>query len=52
MKIAHPTLLVLILVVLTGSVSVGADWPQWRGIDRDGRSPEKDLLEEWPAGGP
>ena len=29
-----------------------ADWPQWRGPNRDGLSPETGLLEEWPAGGP
>lgn len=27
-------------------------WPQWRGIFRDGRSPEKGLLGEWPEQGP
>ena len=29
-----------------------ADWPQWRGIHRDGISPETGLLESWPPGGP
>lgn len=29
-----------------------ADWPQWRGPARTGISPEKGLLQEWPAGGP
>ncbi|MCP4201313.1 MAG: PQQ-binding-like beta-propeller repeat protein [bacterium] len=29
-----------------------ADWPQWRGLARDGRSPEMGLLQEWPEGGP
>ena len=29
-----------------------ADWPQWRGPNRDGRSPERGLLAEWPEGGP
>jgi outer membrane protein assembly factor BamB len=29
-----------------------ADWPQWRGLHRDGISPETGLLESWPAGGP
>jgi outer membrane protein assembly factor BamB len=28
------------------------DWPQWRGPQRDGISREKDLLTEWPDGGP
>jgi len=34
---------VCILVVPTW----GADWPQWRGPNRDGRSPEKGLLKDW-----
>jgi outer membrane protein assembly factor BamB len=29
-----------------------ADWPQWRGPNRDGHSPETGLLDSWPAGGP
>lgn len=28
------------------------DWPQWRGPHRDGISPEKGLLTEWPDAGP
>jgi len=28
------------------------DWPQWRGQNRDGISPEKGLLKEWPKDGP
>lgn len=27
-------------------------WPQWRGPQRDGISPEKGLLDSWPAQGP
>ncbi|HEX8139639.1 MAG TPA: PQQ-binding-like beta-propeller repeat protein [Pyrinomonadaceae bacterium] len=30
----------------------GADWPQWRGPNRDGISQETGLLKEWPEGGP
>jgi outer membrane protein assembly factor BamB len=29
-----------------------ADWPQWRGPDRDGISKETGLLKTWPEGGP
>jgi outer membrane protein assembly factor BamB len=29
-----------------------ADWPQWRGVNRDGKSAETGLLSQWPAGGP
>ena len=28
------------------------EWSQWRGPQRDGKSPETGLLKEWPAGGP
>ena len=28
------------------------DWPQWRGPDRNGSSPETGLLKEWPTNGP
>lgn len=29
-----------------------ADWPQWRGPHRDGKSAETGLLKEWKEGGP
>jgi outer membrane protein assembly factor BamB len=29
-----------------------ANWPQWRGPNRDGISKETGLLKEWPADGP
>jgi outer membrane protein assembly factor BamB len=32
--------------------SFAADWPQWRGPNRDGISTETGLLKDWPAGGP
>jgi outer membrane protein assembly factor BamB len=28
------------------------DWPQWRGVNRDGKSTESGLLKDWPQGGP
>jgi outer membrane protein assembly factor BamB len=31
---------------------VAADWPQWRGPERNGISQETGLLKEWPKGGP
>lgn len=34
------------------SSTAGADWPGWRGPNRDGKSPDKGLLREWPEGGP
>ena len=33
-------------------MSLGADWPQWLGPNRNGSSPEKDLLTTWPKEGP
>ncbi len=41
-------------VVLAGAsaVAAAADWPQWRGPNRDGLSAEKGLLKEWPQAGP
>lgn len=32
--------------------ATAADWPQWRGPQRDGISRETGLLETWPEGGP
>ncbi len=40
--------LVLVLPVLAAS----SDWPQWRGPQRDGHSPDSGLLSEWPEAGP
>ena len=39
----------------TRSANVGtstSDWPQWRGPERNGISPERGLLKQWPAEGP
>ena len=46
-----------LVIALLGSVSVAfaaspTDWPQWRGVNRDGRSLDKGLLTQWPAEGP
>jgi outer membrane protein assembly factor BamB len=47
--------------VISGPATVPGDgliaspepgWPQWRGPRRDGISPEKNLLPDWPEGGP
>jgi len=29
-----------------------SEWPCWRGPNHDGKSPDTDLLKEWPEGGP
>ena len=44
---------ILILAALTLTLpALAIDWPQWRGPNRDGVNPEKNLLDEWPAAGP
>ena len=35
-----------------GGDQARADWPQWRGPNRDGISPEQGLLQAWPESGP
>lgn len=34
------------------SAQAAADWPQWRGINRDGISKDTGLLKQWPENGP
>jgi outer membrane protein assembly factor BamB len=43
--------LVLSLSAIVSNRAVD-DWPQWRGPNRDGISPETGLLKDWPQGGP
>lgn len=37
---------------LIAGVTAAADWPQFRGPNRDGISPEAAVLKSWPANGP
>lgn len=39
-------------VALGSGVARADDWPQWRGLRRDGTSAEKGWKVEWPATGP
>jgi outer membrane protein assembly factor BamB len=39
-------------ISLAAVVVSGADWPQFRGANRDNISTETGLLRAWPAGGP
>lgn len=39
-------------MILVSLPSFSEDWPQWRGIHRDGKTPETNLLTEWPEEGP
>lgn len=40
------------IIVLLGGICYGDDWPQFRGLHRDGKSAETGLLWKWPEGGP
>jgi outer membrane protein assembly factor BamB len=42
----------LLLFLASGIVAARADWPQFRGPNRDDLSPDTGLMKEWPAGGP
>ncbi|MGH9673763.1 MAG: PQQ-binding-like beta-propeller repeat protein [Bryobacteraceae bacterium] len=39
-------------IILAATSLAAADWPQWRGPNRDGKSAETGLMAAWPAGGP
>ncbi len=39
-------------VLLFPTGTPAADWPQWLGPNRNGSSPEKNLLTTWPKDGP
>ena len=44
------TITILIAIPATGTL--GADWPQWQGPDRNSISQETGLLQQWPENGP
>ena len=46
------SLSLLAVIIPAATLAVADDWPQWRGPDRNGKSPESGLLQEWPDGGP
>jgi outer membrane protein assembly factor BamB len=45
-------LFVLSLLLVSAVWAWANDWPQWRGLNRDGYSKETGLLKEWPKEGP
>lgn len=47
-----PALCLCLLGGLWGVQAASADWPQFRGPNRDGISQEQGVLKQWPAGGP
>jgi outer membrane protein assembly factor BamB len=46
------TLFLTTSLVLLALSSSAADWPQWRGPNRQDHSPDTGLLKQWPADGP
>ena len=46
------TVVWLVVFATQALAQSGANWPQWRGPNRDGISKETGLLKEWPAQGP
>lgn len=47
----YPSALVSALLFAVGS-ALAADWPSWRGVNRDGITPETEWSHDWPADGP
>jgi len=48
----HSPFTVSLLGLVFAASALAADWPQWRGPDRNDHSPDKSILAPWPAGGP
>lgn len=46
------SLTVLAIGFALPSLIYAADWPQWRGPNRDGKSAETGLMKSWPPQGP
>jgi outer membrane protein assembly factor BamB len=46
------SLAISLLLLLSTAGAAAADWPQFRGPNRDGTSPETGLLRAWPDDGP
>lgn len=44
--------LITLLILLIHTIAFAEDWPQWRGVNRDGISNETGLLKKWPENGP
>lgn len=44
--------LFVLFMLFTSATLLSQDFVQWRGIDRDGKYNESNLLKKWPADGP
>jgi hypothetical protein len=52
-RLLLPVTVICVLGLTTAVSNRGLDdWPQWRGVNRDGKSTERGLLKSWPQGGP
>jgi len=54
MSKAKFTMALMAAVLVLSSIGLGeeVEWACWRGPNRDGKSPDTNLLKEWPEGGP
>ncbi len=52
MMTSRPALCAIALIFAPICVAGEADWPQWRGPNRDGHAAPQALLQQWPEGGP
>lgn len=52
MRVLLPAIVVLFTLTVQALAQSAAEWPQWRGANRDGISKETGLLKQWPADGP
>lgn len=50
MKVKVTVTAVVLMAVACSSMA--ADWPQWQGPNRDGKSADTGLLQQWPKEGP
>jgi len=51
-RICRFILIICLSVYVFNNAARGADWPQWRGPNRDGVCSETGLLKSWPEDGP
>lgn len=52
MRVMLLAVVVLFTLTIQALAQSAAEWPQWRGANRDGISKETGLLKQWPADGP
>jgi outer membrane protein assembly factor BamB len=44
--------LAVLPLLMSSPVAADSDWPGWQGPNRDRKSPDKNLLKQWPEEGP